>query len=282
MTRDCSFLDELDLDGQVSFGDSELDNHAGDWGTQSSYATVEHHEVLPVHAPDRLAGTLIRRYKRFLADVDLEDGGRVTVHCPNTGAMLGCDRPGSRVWLSRSANPRRKYPLTWELVQAEPGVLVGINTGRTNALVAEALAGGRIPVFAGASGIRREVALEGHRVDFLLEYADGPGCYLEVKNVTAAVSVGVALFPDAVSLRASRHLALLASLVRAGHRAALVYCVQREDVRAVRAAGEIDPAYAEAVAAARAAGVGIHAWGCRVSPREIVVERPLEVLEDVL
>lgn len=227
--------------------------------------------------PPLMAGRLLRRYQRFLADVELEDGGRVTAHCPNTGAMLGCDAAGSRVWLSRAANPRRKYPLTWELVEAAPGVLVGINTARSNRLVEDALAAGRIPALAGGTAIRREVAVAGHRLDFRIDRADGTCCYLEVKNVTASVGNGLALFPDAVSTRASRHLALLAELARGGRRAALLYCVQREDVAAVRPAAEIDPAYAEALTAARAAGVEVHAWGCRVSTREIALARPLAV-----
>lgn len=228
---------------------------------------------------------LIRRYKRFLADVELPDGRRLTVHCPNTGAMLGCDLPGSRVWLSRSDNPRRRYPHTWEMVEVAPELLVGINTGRSNRLIEEALVSGMITELGGFTGIRREVRLHKHRarVDFLLEYPDPePDCYLEVKNVTAAVSGREALFPDAVSARAARHLQVLMELVGRGLRAALCYCAQRHDVDRIRAAGEIDPVYARTLAEARAAGVQVLAYGCRVEPGRITVERRIDVGTDVV
>lgn len=225
-----------------------------------------------------LAGRLVRRYQRFLADVDLDDGTRVTAHCPNTGAMLGCQDAGSRVWLSRAANPDRRYPLTWELVEARPGLPVGINTGRSNGLVREAIVAGLVPELAGYAQLRPEVRLEGtgSRVDFLLSSPGRPPCYVEVKNVTAAVTDGVALFPDAVSTRAARHAAELERLRRAGADAALVFCVQREDVHTVRPAEEIDPAYARALRSAAAAGVQVLAWGATVGPREIVLRRRLD------
>ncbi len=223
------------------------------------------------------AGRLRRRYKRFLADVVLDDGREVTAHCPNTGAMLGCDTPGARVWLSFTDRPGRKYPWTWELVEAEGGVTVGIHTGRTNALVAEALAAGAIPSLAGYSVIRREVAAGATRVDFVLEAPRRRDCVLEVKNVTAGVGRGVALFPDAVSERATRHVEFLTEQASLGRRAVLLFCVQREDVREVRPADEIDPVYGRALRAARAAGVEVRAWGCRVSPGEIVLRHRLRV-----
>jgi len=228
---------------------------------------------------------LLRRYKRFLADVELADGSHLTVHCPNTGAMLGCDHPGARVWLSRSDNPRRRYPHTWEMVEVEPRRIVGINTGRTNRLIEEALVSGVIKELAGFVALRREVRLSEYRtrIDFLLEYRGSvPDCYLEVKNVTAAVSDRVALFPDAVSTRAVRHLEVLTELVAQGQRAALCYCAQRSDVDRVRPAVEIDPAYADALARARAAGVRVLAYGCRVEPDRIAVERRIDVQADVV
>jgi sugar fermentation stimulation protein A len=232
-----------------------------------------------------VAGRLERRYKRFLADVALDDGRHLTVHCPNTGAMLGCDRPGSRVWLSRSDNPRRRYPFTWEIVETRPGVLVGIHTGRSNQLVEEGLRGGVIAELDGFTDLRREVRLPGERtrVDFVLRYEAGaPPCYLEVKNVTAAVEDGVALFPDAVSVRAVKHLEVLGALVRDGCRAALCYCVQRSDVRAVVPAASIDPAYADELRRARDAGVEVLAYGCRVDPDGLTVTERLDVPEDVI
>lgn len=225
---------------------------------------------------------LLRRYKRFLADVEFADTGEAcTVHCPNTGAMTGCAEPGSRVWLSRSDNPRRRYAWTWELVEAAGGTLVGIHTGRTNAIVGEALQAGRIPELAvadaGEGALRREARYPDSRsrADFLL--GGDPPCWVEVKNVTAAVTGRRAVFPDAVSTRASAHMAMLAERVRAGDAAALVFCAQRDDVDVVAPAREIDPAYAQALAAAAEAGVQVLAWGATVTPQGIRLDRRLEV-----
>jgi len=237
---------------------------------------------------------LLRRYKRFLADVEFADTGEAcTVHCPNTGAMTGCAEPGSRVWLSYSDNPRRRYAWTWELVETAGATLVGIHTGRSNAIVAEALEAGRIPELAeycpGPSagpvtdrladnrGLRREVRYPDSRsrADFLL--GGEPPCWVEVKNVTAAVSGRLAVFPDAVSARASAHMRMLAERLRAGDAAALIFCVQRDDVDVVAPARDIDPAYAQALAAAAAEGVQVLAWGASVTAEGICLERPLEV-----
>ncbi|HET7176330.1 MAG TPA: DNA/RNA nuclease SfsA [Gammaproteobacteria bacterium] len=230
--------------------------------------------------PPLLPGRLIRRYKRFLADVELPDGSRTTVHCPNTGAMLGCAEPGMAVYLSRAANPDRKYPLSWELVEALPQVWVGIHTGRTNALVREALLNGTLVELAGYGEIRGEVTLhQGFRVDFLLrDPGRRPDCCLEVKNVTATVRDGVALFPDAVSERASRHLRELMVQVAAGQRAALCFCVQRDDVVEVRPADDIDPVYGATLRAALAAGVELVAYAAQVSPEEVRLHRPVPVV----
>jgi len=228
--------------------------------------------------PKLFSAILIRRYKRFLADVELADGTVTTVHCPNTGSMLGLDTPGIPVWLRRVEGKTRKYPLSWELAEPEPGVLVGINTGRSNALVQEAVMAGRIPELAGFADIRREVRVGESRLDFLLaDGRSGPDCYLEVKNVTAAVRNRLALFPDAISERASRHLRELMALRETGARCALVYCVQRGDVDRVEAASEIDPVYARTLREARERGVEIYALGARVSPGEIVLDRRVGV-----
>jgi len=222
---------------------------------------------------------LERRYKRFLADVVLPDGQRLTVHCPNTGSMLGCADPGMRVWLSRAANLDRKYAWTWELVEALPGILVGIHTGRTNALVQEGIQSGVLTELQGYASLRGEVtAAEGFRVDFLLQdHASRPDCYLEVKNVTAAVEGGVALFPDAVSERASRHLRELMVKHRAGYRAALCFCIQRDDVREVRPADAIDPVYGRTLREAAATGVEILAYAARMDEQEAVLYRRVPV-----
>jgi len=227
----------------------------------------------------------VRRYKRFLADVRLENGTIETVHCPNTGAMFGCDKPGTRVWLSLSSNSRRKYPLGWELVESRPGVLVGINAVHANHLVREALVDGCIEEIGKPAGLRSEVQLNNPcvRIDFVLNLGSGlDDCLLEVKSVTAARCDGVAFFPDAVSKRAVRHLNLLASRSRQGMRAVLLYCVQRDDISAVRAANEIHPEYGHALLAAAKAGVEILAYRCRVSAEEISVTSRVDVLLDVV
>jgi len=229
-------------------------------------------------------GRLLRRYKRFLADIELATGGTITAACPNTGSMLGCCEPGSRVWLSQSDSPTRKYRHTWELVEVKPRergrpVVVGINTGLPNRLVAEAIASGAIDDLAGYATIRREVAFgeERSRVDLLLESPGREDCYVEVKNVTAAVTDGVALFPDAVSERGARHLRELMRLKERGLRAVQFYCVQRGDVEEVRPADAIDPAYGRTLREALAAGVEVVAWRAKVTPRAIVLDRRIPV-----
>ncbi len=228
--------------------------------------------------PSPLAeGRLIRRYQRFLADVDL-GGSMVTAHCPNTGSMLGCADPGSRVWLSRAVNPARKLPWTWEIVEAD-GTLVGIHTGRANTLVREAIESSAIPELAGYKTLRAEVRYgrESSRADFLLSGGRRKPCYVEVKNVTAAVRRGVALFPDAVSERGTRHLREMMAMVRAGHRALLVFCVQRGDVTEVRPADEIDPEYGRTLRRAMESGVEVVALRARVGVREIRLQVPVPV-----
>ena len=222
---------------------------------------------------------LVKRYKRFLADVTFEDGTAVTAHCPNTGSMLGCQKPGSRVWLSRSDNPRRKYTHTWELVEMAGGALVGVNTGRSNALVREAIEAGVIGELAGYPEIRPEVRYgeENSRADFLLS-GDGKACYVEVKNVTAAVDAGIALFPDAVSTRGTRHLRELMGTLRGGQRAVLCFCVQRADVQEVRPADAIDPDYGRTLRKAMQAGVEVIAYRARLDAQAVVLDQRIPVV----
>ncbi len=223
------------------------------------------------------AGTLERRYKRFLADVTLDDGSRITAHCPNTGSMLGCAEPGMRVWLSRSDRPGRKYAHTWEQVEAVDGVRVGIHTGRTNRLVAEALEDAALmPEVAGAGPARAEVNVpdEPMRADFRLE---GDGRFVEVKNVTAAVEAGIAVFPDAPSTRGVRHLEVLQRLAERGVGAMLIFCAQRPDVDEIRPADAIDPAYGRALRAAIAAGVMVLGVGATPTETGIRVDRRVPV-----
>lgn len=227
-----------------------------------------------------IPGRLERRYKRFLADVVLDTGERVTAHCPNTGSMLGCAEPGSAVWVSRADNPRRKYPYTWELVQVPPGVLVGINTARSNRLVREGMDAGVIAELRGYERVRPEVRYgeERSRIDFLLEADARAPCYVEVKNVTAAVEGGVAVFPDAVTARGTRHLRELRTIVLNGDRAMVLFCVQRGDVHEVRPADHIDPAYGRTLREALAAGVEAVAYRAELSPAGVRLHCPVPVV----
>ena len=228
-------------------------------------------------------GVLKRRYKRFLADVALPDGHVLTCHCPNTGSMLGCATPESRVWLSRASNPRRKYAYTWEIVEVATGALVGIHTGRTNALVREAIGTDVVPELKGYRRVDAEVSVADApmRADFhLREGAGKPDCFVEVKNVTAAVdAAGIAVFPDAVSERGRRHLEVMTWLVRETQkRAVTIFCAQRDDVTAIQPADRIDPAYGRALRAAHAAGVELIGLAATVTPQGITVDRRVPVV----
>jgi sugar fermentation stimulation protein A len=227
-------------------------------------------------------GTLIQRYKRFLADVRLDDGLVVTATCPNTGSMLGLAVPGAVVWLSQSDSPTRKYRHTWELVEADLGAgptLVGINTGHPNKLVAEALEARRVKALSGYPSFRREVKYgRNSRIDLLLECADKGLCYVEIKNVHFSRQHGVAEFPDSVTERGSKHLAELSDMVRAGHRAVMVFLIQRGDAKRLALARDVDPAYGSAFDTARATGVEALALRCRMSPEEIVIDRPVPIV----
>jgi sugar fermentation stimulation protein A len=229
-----------------------------------------------------LEGRLALRYKRFLADVDLDTGERVTAHCANPGAMLGLAEPGRRVFLSRSTNPLRKLGFSWELVDiAEAGEaprLVGINTVRPNALMAEALAEGRLAPLAGYERVRPEVKYgRASRVDFLLEAEGRPPCYLEVKNCHLMRERGLAEFPDCVAARSARHMDELAAMAAAGARAVLAFVIQMEAER-FDVARDIDPAYDAAFRRALAAGVEAYAYVCRVTREEVAVEREVEIV----
>lgn len=221
-------------------------------------------------------GTLLRRYHRFLADMELDDGSLVTAHTPNTGSMLGCALPGNRVLLSKSPNQGRKYPHSWELVHAD-GVWVGINTQLPNFLAREGIENGVVGELSGYGQIRLEVPYgTGSRIDLLLSGERGL-CYVETKNVTL-VSEGRALFPDAVTARGQKHLRELIEVVRLGHRGVNLFIVQREDAEAFAPADAIDPAYGLQLRAAAREGVELLAYRARVTETEIRLERPLPVL----
>jgi sugar fermentation stimulation protein A len=234
---------------------------------------------------------LLKRYKRFLADIRLPNGTELTIHCPNTGSMKNCVLSESPCWYSVSDSKTRKYPQTLEVVTASGGHLAGINTARTNELVEQALRDEVIAELRGYKTLRREVVYgsEKSRIDFLLSnralLVDKPEdarlCYLEVKNVTLMEAEGEGFFPDAVSERGSKHLRELMAMVEQGHRAVLLFCVQHTGIQSVRAAAHIDPVYAATLQAARAAGVEVIAYAARIKPEHNVIklDRCLPVLD---
>lgn len=225
-------------------------------------------------------GRLIRRYKRFLADIETAAGELLTIHCPNTGSMFNCMVEGGPVWFSRSNDPKRKLPGTWEIAQTPQGRLACVNTARANQLVEEALNAGVITELNGFTALKREVPYgqEKSRIDFRLDYPDG-AAYVEVKSVTLGFDgTPIAAFPDAVTQRGAKHLRELAHLARSGVRAVQLYCVNLSGIDGVRPAEEIDAGYAAALREAKAAGVQVLAYGVQVSAQQIYIDRPLPVL----
>ncbi|MCP2019326.1 UNVERIFIED_ORG: sugar fermentation stimulation protein A [Pseudomonas reinekei] len=225
-------------------------------------------------------GRLIRRYKRFLADIETVDGELLTIHCPNTGSMLNCQVEGGQVWFSRSNDPKRKLPGTWEIGETPQGRLFCVNTARANGLIEEALRAGIITELSGFTGLKREVAYgqENSRIDFRLDYPEGPA-YVEVKSVTLGFDgTAVAAFPDAVTQRGAKHLRELAHLARDGIRAVQLYCVCLTGIEAVRPAQEIDAAYAQALREAIECGVEVLAYAVSLNHQEMLVDRRLDVL----
>jgi sugar fermentation stimulation protein A len=219
-------------------------------------------------------GILVRRYKRFLADVTLADGQTVTAHVANSGAMTGLSDPGLEVWLSHHPDPKRKLAWSWELARVGDG-LVGINTMHPNAIVAEAVAEGRVEPLAGYEQAKREVPYGvNSRIDLLLSSADRPKCYVEVKNVHLQRG-DAACFPDAVTARGAKHLGELTAMVSEGHRAVMLFLVQREDCTHFAPAEDIDPTYAAALRQAAEAGVEVYCYGCRLTLDSIRLDQPM-------
>lgn len=227
-------------------------------------------------------GRLVRRYKRFLSDVELHTGETVTAHCANPGSMLGLAAPGSRVWLSRSDNPKRKLAFSWELIEVDVGrgaTLVGINTSSPNGAVAAAIQNDLIPELTGYASLRREVRYGGNsRIDILLEDAARPPCYVEIKNVHLMREAGLAEFPDSVTARGAKHLAALSQMAAAGARAVMVYFAQRGDADSFALAEDIDPAYAAAFRTAAASGVEALALVSSLSLEGLSLPRPIPLI----
>lgn len=215
-------------------------------------------------------GRLIKRYKRFLADVQLTDGAQLTVHCANSGSMATCAMPQSRVLLSDSQNPARKLRYTWELIEVA-GTWVGVNTAVPNAAAAHFIESGQVPELAGYATLRREVkygSAQQSRIDILLEAPERPPCYVEVKNCTMLAGEHVA-FPDAVTTRGQKHLRELAHAVSLGHRAVMFYYVGRSDGLRWRPADEIDPTYGQLLRTALVAGVQALAYRVEYTPNGV-------------
>jgi sugar fermentation stimulation protein A len=235
-----------------------------------------------MHFPNPLqAATLVRRYKRFLADVITDEGEELTVHCPNSGSMRGCSTPGSRVMLSISLNPKRKYSQTLEMVR-EGETWIGVNTMLTNTLVAEAIMDGRVEELMGIEKLTREVKTsKSSRLDLLLERGDEK-IYVEIKNCSLAEN-GWAMFPDAVTARGTKHLNELALLVANGYQGVLFFCIQRTDVERFKPAADIDPLYAETLSKVAKKGVLVLAYQAEVTPESIEIKKfiPVSLGEDV-
>ncbi|AML50646.1 DNA/RNA nuclease SfsA [Falsihalocynthiibacter arcticus] len=216
-----------------------------------------------------IPAVLIRRYKRFLADVRLADGREVVAHCPNPGSMMGLAEAGMRIWLEPNNDPKKKLKYGWRLVEHSDGNFTGIDTGRANRIVAEALLAKKIVPLLGYGNIRSEVKYgTGSRVDFLLT-GEAPDCYLEVKSATLMREAPLVEFPDSVTARGAKHLAELSQMVAVGHRAVLLFLVQRTGATNIDVARDLDRKYADAFDLARGAGVEFLAYGCEISPERI-------------
>lgn len=219
---------------------------------------------------------LIRRYKRFLADCRLEDGREVTAHCANPGSMMGLANPGMKIWLEPNDDPKKKLKFGWRLVDHENGHFTGVDTSAPNRALRMALENQEIAELAAYGSVRAEVKYgECSRIDFLLEQPDLPDCFVEVKSVTLCRQPGLAEFPDSVTARGARHLAELAAMVEQGHRAVMLYLVQRSDCDRFDLATDIDPVYAQAFAESREAGVECLIYGTSLSPAGVELAKPL-------
>lgn len=223
-------------------------------------------------------GRLIKRYKRFLADIDIS-GDMITAHCANPGSMMGVKEEGAIVWVTKAKNPNRKLGFDWQVIEVD-SAQVCINTSTANAVVAHALEVGHIPELTGYEQVRREVKYgKNSRIDILLESSMRPPCYVEIKNVTLSRQPSLAEFPDSPTARGTKHLAELSTMVDAGNRAVMLYLINRTDSQAFKLARDIDPVYAEAFDQAHMAGVEMLAYGCEISQSGITINRPVPVID---
>lgn len=228
--------------------------------------------------PALIEGRLIKRYKRFLSDIELSNGEVVTAHCPNTGSMRRCQQENARVWVSKSDNPKRKLAYTWELVEVDEKYLACINTGLPNKIIGEAIQQGIITELSGYTSQKAEVKYgNSSRIDWLLSSDDKPLCYVEVKNVTLLEEDGQGYFPDAVTDRGRKHLYELAEMVKEGHRAVLMFCVSHTGITSVKPALHIDPKYTAALKEVVELGVEVLAYQTEITPQSISVSCPLAV-----
>ncbi|NOC92063.1 MULTISPECIES: DNA/RNA nuclease SfsA [unclassified Ruegeria] len=222
---------------------------------------------------------LIRRYKRFLADCRLEDGSEVTAHCANPGSMMGLAEPGEKIWLEPNDDPKKKLKFGWRLVDHENGHFTGVDTSVPNRALRTALEAGEIPELAAYDTVRPEVKYgDNSRIDFLLTGPGLPDAYVEVKSVTLSRQPGLAEFPDSVTARGTKHLGELAAMAAQGHRAIMLYLVQRTDCDRFALAADIDPAYAAAFEAAQAQGVERIVCGTRITPSGVWVQTEMRIL----
>ncbi|MDF7681669.1 DNA/RNA nuclease SfsA [Enterobacteriaceae bacterium ESL0689] len=228
--------------------------------------------------PPLHSARLLKRYKRFLADVVTDDGQTLTLHCPNTGAMTGCATPGDIVWYSTSSNPRRQYPCSWELTQTQGGALICVNTLRANTLAKEAILAGNIPPLSGYNRLKTEVKYgeEQSRIDLLLQGDDRQNCYVEVKSVTLA-EAGHGYFPDAVSERGQKHLRELMHIVATGQRAVMLFVVLHSAIDRFSPAHHIDARYGRLLMEAQSKGVEILAYKAQLSTTMMTLNKPLIV-----
>lgn len=227
---------------------------------------------------DLIKARLIKRYKRFLADIQFDDGTITTIHCPNPGAMTGLAAPDSTIWVSPANNPKRKLKYTWELIEVGDS-LVGINTNLPNAIVEEAINQQGITELADYETLTREVKYgQNSRIDILLQSEGMPPCYVEIKNVHLCRTPNLAEFPDSVTSRGTKHLQELSNMVDAGNRAVMLYLVQRMDNTRMTIADDIDPTYAQAFKKAQENGVEMLCYDCAITPEEITLRDPLKVI----